>query len=96
MRSIDEGVEERNYAKKPLTADEVRELVRLAGGVAPLVSTRSGAAKERGWDRSAPDAEAFAEAVAADNNLIRRPILVAGDRVVIGKDEKGFRTLLEA
>jgi len=94
VRSIDETVEERNYAKKPLTADEVRELVRLAGGVAPLVATRGAAAKERGWDRSPPDAETFAAAVAKDNNLIRRPILVVGDRIVVGKDEKRFREVL--
>lgn len=87
-------MEERNYAKQPLTEDEIAEIVRVAGSVAAVLSTRSAAAKDRGWTTSPPDAATFAREAAADNNLIRRPILVVGDRVVVGKDEAALREAL--
>ena len=94
MRDLDPDVEERNTAKRALTEDEVLELVRLAGGVAPLLSTRSAAVKERGWTTSPPDAETFARAVAEDVNLLRRPILMVGEQVIVGKDPAAYRSAL--
>ena len=87
-------IEQRDYAKKPLTKEEVLALVKLAGGVAPLVSTRNTVVKERGWAASPPDAATFAAAVAADNNLLKRPIVVVGKRVIIGRDEDAWRAAL--
>ena len=49
MRELQPDIEQRDYAKKPLTKEEVLALVKLAGGVAPLVSTRNTIVKERGW-----------------------------------------------
>jgi arsenate reductase-like glutaredoxin family protein len=96
VREVDESVDERNYAKKPLTAEEIGELVDLAGGVAAVLSTRNAAVKERGWAASPPDKATFVAAAAADNNLLRRPILVVGDRVVVGKDAAAIREALES
>ena len=87
-------IEQRDYAKNPLTKDEVKALVKLAGGVAPLVSTRNTVVKERGWGTSPPDADTFAAAVAADNNLLKRPILVVGKRVIVGRDEAAWKDAL--
>jgi len=88
-------LEERNFAKSSLTAAEIEELVRLAGGVAPLLSTRNAVVKEKGWTaESPPDTATFVAAAAVDNNLIRRPILVVGEKVVVGKDPVAIRELL--
>jgi arsenate reductase-like glutaredoxin family protein len=88
-------VEERNYAKVPLTEAEVAELVDAAGGVAAVLSTRTAEAKERGWTAtSPPDRAAFVAAAAVNNNLVRRPILIAGERVVVGNDAPAIRAAL--
>ncbi len=94
MRDLSPDIEQRDFAKKPLTKDEVKALVKLAGGVAPLVSTRNTVVKERGWATSPPDADTFAAAVAADNNLLKRPIVVVGKRVIIGRDEDAWKDAL--
>jgi len=94
VRELDPAVEERNYAKKPLTAAEIESLIDLAGGVSAVLSTRNATAKERGWDRTPPDRATFVAAAAADNNLVRRPILISGTEVVIGKDLPAIRRLL--
>jgi arsenate reductase-like glutaredoxin family protein len=95
VRELTEELDERNYAKEALTAAEVEELIALAGGVGQVLSTRNAIAKERGWTAEAPPTrEVFVAAAAADNNLLRRPILVRGGRVVIGKDPAAIRALL--
>jgi arsenate reductase-like glutaredoxin family protein len=35
----------------------------------------------------------FAQAVAADVNLLRRPILIIGDRVIVGFDKPAYAKL---
>lgn len=94
VRELCPTVEERNYAKQPLVADEIEALIDRAGGVPAVLSTRNATAKERGWDRTPPDRATFVAAAAADNNLVRRPILVVGDRVVVGRDLPAIRALL--
>lgn len=87
-------MEERNFAKPPLTREEIEELVDLLG-IERILSTRNATVKERGWTAERPpDRATFVAAATADNNLIRRPILVKGDQAVIGKDESAIRALL--
>jgi arsenate reductase-like glutaredoxin family protein len=94
VRQLDPDIKQRDYAKKPLTSAEIGGLVKLAGGVVPLLSTRNAIVKERGWNVEPPDAKAFIEAAAADNNLLRRPIVVVGKRVIVGKDEAAWKDAL--
>lgn len=96
MRELSPEIAQRDFAKRPLTAAEVRDLVALAGGVAPLLSTRNATVKARGWAASPPDAETFAAAVAADNNLLRRPLVVVGDQVIVGRDEGAWKAAFSA
>lgn len=93
VRDLAPEVDERNYAKEPLTEAEILELVRICGGVGEVLATRSPAAKALGWTE-APDEATFAAAAARDNNLVRRPILVAGDAVVIGRRLADVRAAL--
>jgi arsenate reductase-like glutaredoxin family protein len=94
VRTLLPGVTERNYASKPLTADEVRAIVAAAGGVAAVLNGRHERAKTGGWKEAPPPVETFVAATVADANLLRRPIVLADDgRVVVGKDEAGWRGL---
>jgi hypothetical protein len=79
---------------------------RIGWGV---LNTRHAPAKQHGWATAPPSAAAtappsaaatappsaavFARAVAADANLLRRPILVVGDRVIVGFDRAAYASL---
>lgn len=93
MRKLDGAVEERNYAKQPLTKDEIGFLVDVFG-VEVLLNARHEVAKIQGWKDRAPAKNAFVVAAARDNNLLRRPIVLRGTRGVVGKDEAAIRMLL--
>ncbi len=85
---------ERDYAKRPLTQAEIEAIVTRAGGVAAVLNTRHAEAKANGWATKPPTKAAFVAAVLREPNLLRRPILLADDAVVVGKDEARVRELL--
>ncbi len=86
-------LEEINYAKTGLDEATVKAIVAKAGSVAAVLNTRHATAKAKGWVDSPPSAAEFARAVAADANLMRRPIVIDGDRVIVGFDPKAYATV---
>ncbi len=93
MRKLPLELTEVDYARKPLDAATVEAIVARAGGVAAVLNTRHATAKDRGWVEKPPDAATFARAVAAEPNLLRRPILIAGKQVIIGFDRAAYAKL---
>ena len=93
MRSGGIELEEVNYAKAGLTEAAVREIIAKAGSVAAVLNTRHAMAKEKGWVASPPSAAVFARAVVGDVNLLRRPIVIDGDRVIVGFDREAYQQL---
>jgi len=85
--------EEVDYAKVPLTAATVEAIVAKAGSVAAVLNTRHAIAKEKGWIAKPPSASVFAKAVEQEPNLLRRPILIDGKKVVIGFDRDAYAKL---
>ena len=86
------GTEERDMSKNPLSAEE---LTRLIGDreIVPFLNPRNEMYRERGM-RANPPSKAEAIALMAENaNLIRRPLLVEGDRILYGFDEAAYRKL---
>jgi arsenate reductase-like glutaredoxin family protein len=61
--------------------------------VAAVLNTRHAIAKQKGWASSPPSAAVFAKAVVADVNLLRRPILIDGERVIVGFDKPAYAKL---
>lgn len=88
-------LEEINYAKSGLDEDVVKSLVAKAGGVKAVLNTRHAIAKDKGWAESPPDVATFAKAVVKDVNLLRRPIVVAGKKTIVGFDKAAYGTLGE-
>jgi len=86
-------VDEVDYAKTGLTEDVVKTIVAKAGSVAAVLNTRHATAKENGWVAKPPSVAAFAKAVVAEVNLLRRPILIDGDKVIIGFDKPAYAAL---
>lgn len=93
MRNAGIEVEEVDYAKAGLTAATVEEIVTKAGGVAAVLNTRHATAKEKGWVDKPPSVSTFAKAVSEDVNLLRRPILIDGKRVIVGFDKPAYAKL---
>ena len=93
MRKQQVEAEEINYAKTGLTEATVKQLVAKAGGVAAVLNTRHATAKENGWVDKPPSAAEFAKAVVADVNLLRRPIYIDGDKVIVGFDKPAYAKL---
>lgn len=93
MRNAGHELTEVNYAKEKLDEATVRDLVKRAGSVAAVLNARNAVVKEKGWNANPPDVATFAKAVAADPNLIKRPILLAGDTIVVGFDKAAYAKL---
>jgi arsenate reductase-like glutaredoxin family protein len=81
---------ERDYAKKPLTADELRDIF---GGHEPrdFLNPKSPAFKATGLDASKLSAEQAIKLMAEEPRVIKRPLTVAGKRLVAGFDKEALR-----
>lgn len=93
MRQRQVELDEVNTAKVPLTEAVVKEIVAKAGGVAAVLNTRHAIAKEKGWGAKPPSAAEFAKAVVGEVNLLRRPIIIDGDTVIVGFDREKYDAL---
>ena len=82
-----------DYAKKPLDEATVKAIIAAAGSVGAVVNARHATAKEKGWVANPPDAATFAKAVVKDVNLLRRPIYIAGKKVIVGFDKAAYSKL---
>ncbi|MFZ5814184.1 MAG: arsenate reductase family protein [Bacillota bacterium] len=88
-------VKERLYFKQKPTPEEVRALAaRLPGGARELLSTRSRRYRELGLEGQSLSEEALISLLAEEPGLWRRPVVIRGDRVIIGYDAKGLEELL--
>ena len=93
MRNGKLTVEEINYAKTGLSEATVKAIVEKVGSVAAVLNTRHATAKDKGWVDKPPSAAVFAKAVAADVNLLKRPILILDDKVIVGFDKPVYAKL---
>jgi arsenate reductase-like glutaredoxin family protein len=62
--------------------------------MAVIFSWRSPSARKLGLDATATDDEQLLSLMLHEPRLIRRPILVAGDRVLVGAEPKGLAAAL--
>lgn len=92
----DLGVEldERDYAKVPLSAPELKELF---AGRDPhdFLNIRSPALKAMGLAGKSLSAEQAFALMAKEPNLIKRPIVVAGKQMIAGFDRERLREVLK-
>ena len=93
MRKLPLELTEIDYARKPLDPAVVEDVVARAGGVAAVLNTRHATVKDKGWKDQPPSVAEFVRAVVAEPNLLRRPILIAGQQLVIGFDRAAYAKL---
>jgi arsenate reductase-like glutaredoxin family protein len=81
---------ERDYAKKPLTVDELREV--FAGhDPRDFLNPKSPAFKATGLDPQKMSAEDALKLMAEESRVIKRPLTVAGKRLIAGFDKEALR-----
>ncbi|MFN0110687.1 MAG: arsenate reductase family protein [Blastocatellia bacterium] len=83
---------ERDYAKKPLTAEEI-ETIFGDDPIAPFLNTRHAVYKERGLAEKLPARDELIQLIIAEPNLLRRPIIRKGKQLVIGFDKETLTKL---
>ncbi len=82
----------REYTREPLSEAELRDLLRKLGvGAKDILRSRD--AKGAGLTGEEGDA-ALVAAMAANPNLIQRPIFALGDRAVVGRPPENVKQLL--
>jgi len=84
---------ERDYAKSPLTAGEIREIFGDEA-ILPFINSRHAIFKERGMASELPPVDELIDLIISEPNLLRRPILRRGKKFVIGFDQEAIRALL--
>jgi arsenate reductase (glutaredoxin) len=82
----------RDLGKERLSVTELEELIGPRDHT-EFLNTRNELYREKNMKENPPSRSEALRMMAAEPNLIRRPIVVAGGRVVIGFDEKGMATL---
>lgn len=96
MEKLDANAVLHNYAKEPLARKDVENILKAAPSIAAVMNTRHKVCKENGWKEKAPSKTAFLKAVLEEPNLLRRPILVRGSKLVVGKDLDAIADLIRA
>ena len=86
-------LDEVNYAKTPLSEAVIQSIITAAGSVAAVLNTRHATAKARGWDVKPPSARELATAAAAEPNLLKRPIVIAGGKAIVGFNKTAYAAL---
>ena len=82
-----------NYLEKPLSASELRALLRQAG-LRPhdVIRTKEPAYKQYVADKDLSDAELL-QVMAAHPELIQRPIVVSGSQAVLARPVENLNKL---
>ncbi len=89
-------LDERDYAKNPLSETELKKLFADAGlDSRDFLNPKSPAYKEMGLrDKKLTASEAI-KLMAREPNLIKRPLVIAGNAVIAGFDRDRLRAALE-
>ena len=93
MQNPNVTIETRDYFKDPLTDSELKTLIGNRP-IANFISTRARSYKESGWDKKLPTKAAAIAGMIKDPTLLKRPILIAGDSMLIGCLQSAYEELV--
>ena len=86
---------DRRYKKQPFTKAELRRILDAMDDWTEAINTRHKLAKEGGWAEKAPSKAFFIGAAVEDSNLLRRPLIQNGDKVIYSRDDAEIRSFLD-
>jgi arsenate reductase (glutaredoxin) len=88
--------ERRDYFKDPFTVDELRSLFSQVGlKPSDVISKRSKAYKDLGLAERELSEEQLLELMPENPTLLRRPLVIEGDRAVVGFKQNEIESLIE-
>ena len=88
-------LEERDFAKQPLSSDELKQLF-VGRDPRDFLSVRSPAFKARGLAGKELSAAQALTLMAEEPNLIKRPLVVAGGNIIAGFDRERIAAALKS
>ena len=81
--------EPRDYARKPLTADDIRAIAGTHA-LREVINPRTPSFRKLGLERDSIDDAQALELMLDNQNLVRRPTLAAGDIRIFGFDADAY------
>ena len=85
-------LDERDYAKLPFNADELRAIFK-DGDPRDYLNPRSPAYKAMGLARKSLTRDDAITLMLRDSNLLKRPLLIAGKEIVTGFDRERYASI---
>lgn len=86
-------LELRSLDEQRLSEGELRQLIGGSDYI-PFLNTRNELYRSRNMKEHAPSRREAIKLMAANPNLIRRPVVISGKKMILGYDEEGYRDLL--
>jgi len=87
-------LEPRDLDKQPLSEGELEELIGTRD-YKPFLNPRNELYRERDMALKTPSRAEAIRLMSKNPNLIKRPVVVRGDQIVLGLDEAAYRKLLK-
>jgi arsenate reductase len=85
----------RRYLDDPPSRAEIEDSLAALGADDPLAITRTGEAAFREQGLEGSDRDTLLDALAAEPKLIERPVVIDGDRAVVGRPPENVLPLIE-
>jgi arsenate reductase (glutaredoxin) len=87
-------LESRDLDRQPFSEEELNELIG-ARNYKSFLNSRNELYRQRNMAEKAPSREEAIHLMAKNPNLIKRPVVVRGDRIVLGLDVPAYMSLLQ-
>jgi arsenate reductase (glutaredoxin) len=87
-------LESRDLDKQPLSEKELNDLVGVRD-YKPFLNPRNELYRERNMAEKTPSREEAIRLMSKNPNLIKRPVVVRGDQIVLGLDVTAYMKLLK-
>ena len=90
------GIELQDIKTEPMTAEQVDQMIALAGSAEALFSKRARKYKELGLkDKSLSEAD-IRQLIIKEYTFLKRPVLVLNDQIFVGNSKKVVEAAAEA
>lgn len=94
MLELGAELESRDLDKRPLSEKELDDLIG-ARDHKPFLNPRNELYRQRNMANKAPSRAEAIRFMSKNRNLIKRPIVVLGEQMILGLDEAAYRKLLK-
>ena len=94
MLELGAELESRDLDEQPLSEKELNDLVGVRD-YKPFLNPRNELYRERNMAEKTPSREEAIRLMSKNPNLIKRPVVVRGDQIVLGLDVTAYMKLLK-